>query len=110
MGLRCLGRGWWPMEWDYSGYVFVMVGAGWICGGWWWLIYIFAIFRSQHLPNTCKWFIIKYFTFENILCRNKRSVNVKISFFYSLNIHVYYITMCLNFIEELIILHLRNFI
>ena len=32
--------------------------------------FIFAIFRSQHLPNTCK-----YFIFENILHRNKQSVN-----------------------------------
>ena len=43
--------------------------------------FIFAIFRSQHLPNTCKCFTVnilqvkylhvKHFTFENIFHRNK---------------------------------------
>ena len=31
---------------------YVVAGGGW---------FIFAIFSSQHLPNTCKCFTVKYF-------------------------------------------------
>ena len=71
---------------------FAMVsGGGYECGGWvcalQWLVVVglclhFQMFRiHQTLPNTWKWkyftvkyLHVKYFTFENILLRNKRSV------------------------------------
>ena len=88
----CVLNGWWWFWW--------LLGVLVDDGGWWngitmgiflqWLgvagyvvagggRFIFAIFRSQHLPNTCKYFSVKYlhvkyFTFENILHRNKWSV------------------------------------
>ena len=60
VALVYLGRWWWLMEWDYNGYVFAMVGAL----DMWWLVVVdlyLQFLRTQHLSNTCKCFIVKYF-------------------------------------------------